>query len=176
MNVKSENLIEKLSFKRAGTVAEFVFRKIKFEQIGFAEIPMAWGTDDMLWFLMGRDKGIRGSNEAFVYLRQSDVNISNNYGSLATRKIEANFIFFEQLFQTEGFAEELSNKEKKQQFYKIALEHVMYNLQGFLLKLSLSEIYQYAVKGNQIWGGGFLRNMRRFYLNNKRIGQKTINK
>lgn len=167
-----ENLLEKLSFSRAGTVAEFIFRKKKFDQIGFAEIPMAWGADDMLWFLMGRDKGIRGSNEAFVYLRQSDFNISNNYLGLAAKKVAANFIFFEQLIKTDAFVEENYSSKKKLQFNEISLKHIMYNLQDFSLKLGILKMYEYAVKGNRIWGGGVIKNMRRFYLNNKRIAKR----
>jgi len=168
-----DSLLEKLSFVRPSTVAEFIFRKAKFDQTGFAEIPMAWGTDDMLWFLMGRDKGIFGCNEAFVYLRQSHLNFSNNYHSLGEKKIAANFIFFNMLLQTEAFAAEIADENKKEQFKKTAINHIMYNLQDFSLKPRLPDMIWYAIKGNRIWGGGILANIRRFYLNNKRISQKN---
>ncbi len=164
-----ENLIEKLSFSRPGTVAEFIFGRRIFEQIGFTEMLMAWGTDDLLWFRMGREKGIFGCNEASVYLRQSHLNISNNYSSLAIKKINANFMFFAKLMETDAFKQEMMDENKKKRFVKVALEHILYNLQDFSIKLKVLEMYHFAVKGSRIWGGGILRNMWRFYLNNKRI-------
>lgn len=171
-----DNLIEKLSFSRPSTVAEFIFNRQQFDQTGFTEIPMAWGTDDILWFSMGKEKGIHGCNDAYVYLRQSHLNISNNYTSLAKKKIEANFIFFEKLIQTETFAIELKDKFKQQQFAATAQQYIMYNLQDFSLQLLLPEMYKYGVKGNKIWGGGVLRNTRRFWLNNQRISKKMRDK
>lgn len=164
-----DSLIEKLSFFRPSTVAEFIFRRTKFEQTGFAEIPMAWGTDDLLWFMMGSPKGIYGCNESFVNIRQSHLNISNNYSSMATQKINANFIFFDKLLHAEDFKAAISDESKKQAFSKIALNHIMYNLQDFSCKLSLTDMCRYGIKGNRIWGGGLLKNIRWFYLNNKRI-------
>lgn len=164
-----DSLLEKLSFKRGSTVAEFIFRKATFKQFGFVDIPMAWGSDDLIWFLMGIPKGITGTNEAYVYLRQSEFNISNNYNSLASKKINANFIFFEYLFKESFFIEIISSKGEKDKFNRIALNFIMYNLQDFSLKLGLFKILKFAIKGNRIWGGGILKNIRRFYLNNKRI-------
>lgn len=167
-----DSLMEKLSFSRPSTIAEFIFNKNKFSQTGFADIPLAWGTDDLLWYSMGEEKGIHGCNAAYVYLRQSHLNISNNYTSLAEKKNEANFIFFEKLLQTEAFADELRDKNKRQQFVLIAQQHVMKNHQHFSMQLSIPEMYRYALKANRIWGGGVLKNIRRFHLNNQRILQK----
>ena len=167
-----DSLLEKLSFARPGTVAEYIFSRKKFEQTGFAEIPMAWGTDDLLWFLMGKEKGIYGCNEASVYLRQSHLNISNNYTSLGPRKIAANFIFFDKLVHSSAFKAEMKTPGRKEQFRKIAVQHILYNLQDFSMRLSMKDIMKYAAKGSRVWGGGLLRNMRRFYLNNQRVAKK----
>ena len=71
--------------------------------------------------------------------------------------------------QTDAFAVELKDKTKQQQFTTIAQQHIMRNLQDFSLSLSLPAMYRYAVKANKIWGGGIVTNMRRFWLNNKRV-------
>jgi glycosyltransferase involved in cell wall biosynthesis len=164
-----ESLTEKLCFSRPSTIAEFIFRKSTFDRIGFKEIPMAWGTDDILWYLIGKERGIFGCNGAYVYLRQSHLNISNNYGNLAIQKIESNFIFFKKLAQTREFRMEMRDKKKKKYFNKIALNHVIINLQDFSLKVSAKNIFRYGLMGNEIWGGGIFRNARRFWLNNRRI-------
>ena len=168
-----DSLMEKLSFFRPSTVAEFIFNRKKFESIGFTEIPMAWGTDDLLWYSIGEEKGISGCNDAYVYLRQSDVNFSNNYKSLGKGKIDANFIFFKALMQTDVFKKEMNSKDTRGHFNKIAMNHIMYNLQDFSLKLGLSEMHAYAKEGVKVWGGGVLKNMRRFYLNNQRIAKRN---
>lgn len=167
-----ESLMEKLSFSRPSTVAEFIFRKEKFDNIGFAEIPMAWGTDDLLWYEIGAEKGIVGCNEAYVYLRQSDLNFSNNYSTLAIRKIDANFIFLKKILTSQPFAAVLNSKIEFEKFTKIAINHIMYNLQDYNKVLSLKEIIKYAIWGNGIWGAGVLKNIRRFYLNNNLIKKK----
>jgi glycosyltransferase involved in cell wall biosynthesis len=171
-----ESLLEKLSFFRASTVAEFIFDKNKFLQIGFKEIPMAWGTDDLLWYEMGAEKGIYGCNDAYVYLRQSDLNFSNNYATLSQQKIDSNFIFFKKLIASPHFAEVANNKIENQKFITIAINHIMFNLQDYNKVLSLKEMIKYAALGNNIWGGGLLKNVRRFYLNNKLVIKKTNNK
>jgi hypothetical protein len=164
-----ESLMEKLSFLRPSTVAEYIFRREKFEQFGFAEIPLAWGSDDLLWYRIGKEKGICSDNAAFVYLRQSHLNISNNYSDLASKKVQANFWFFKELLHSSEFKIDCIDMEKRRRFEQTALTHIMFNLQDFSIKLSGKKILKFAIKGNEIWGGGVIRNIRRFYLNNKRI-------
>lgn len=168
-----DSLMEKLSFTRPSTVAEFIFNRKKFEKIGFIEIPMAWGTDDLLWYMLGKDKGIRNCNEAFVYLRQSHLNISNNYSSLGKKKIKANFEFFSKLLQSDFFQSEMAEPQKKKLFREIAINHIFYNLQDFAIVLKPKDIFQFASSGNRIWGGGIFKNIHRFNWSNKRILKKS---
>ena len=172
MQTAFDSLMEKLSFSRPSTVAEFIFNRKKFESIGFTEIPMAWGTDDLLWYMLGKDKGIQNCNEAFVYLRQSHLNISNNYSSLGKKKIKANFEFFSKLIQTDLFETEMTDPNKKKLFRKTAINHIFYNLEDFAIVLKPKEIFQFALSGNRIWGGGIIKNIHRFNLSNKRILKK----
>ena len=169
-----DSLMEKLSFSRPSTVAEFIFNRKKFEGVGFTEIPMAWGTDDLLWYQLGHDKGIRGCNEAYVYLRQSDLNISNNYRSLGREKIAANFIFFEKLLKTESFMLAIQDTNRQRLFATLAQQHILYNLQNFALQLNAQEMYRYAIKGTRIWGSSVIHNIRRLWLNNKRIAKQHM--
>jgi len=164
-----ESLLEKLSFYRPSTIAEFIFRKSKFDSVGFDDIPLAWGSDDLLWFLIGWDKGIVSSEKDYVYLRQSSMNISNNYTTLARQKIHANFLFLQALVKKTTFHTAIQDINEREKFNRIAINHIMQNLQDFKLKLSLKEIYRYGIMANQIWGDAVWKNMRRFYLNNKRI-------
>ena len=169
-----DSLMEKLSFSRPSTVAEFIFNRKKFGSIGFKEIPMAWGTDDLLWYMLGKDKGIHTCNLAYVYLRQSHLNISNNYSTLGKKKIEANFEFFKLLIQTASFKLDICDPKKKTLFRKIAVNHIFFNLQDFMLRLTLREILFFSVYSNSIWGGGVIKNIHRFILSNRRIFKKKL--
>ncbi len=167
-----DSLLEKLSFFRPSTVAEFIFNRKKFSKVGFQELPMAWGTDDLLWYEMGEAKGIHGCNDAFVYLRQSELNISANYTTLGPKKIETNYLFFEKLLCMASFAKELTSPGKKKLFRSIALRHILHNLQDFSFRLPPVLMIKYAVKGNRIWNGGVLLNTKWLWQNNTRITKK----
>lgn len=166
-----EALCEKLSFTRTSSVAEYIFRRESFNKKGgFEDIPLAWGTDDLLWFRLGFEKGIRGINEAFVNIRVSGINISSDYKYTGHEKIKANFRFFSLLHKTPEF-KSLAKREDLSSFKEIAMNHILMNLQDFRLKLPFGRMINYSLKGNKIWGGGVLKNLHRFYLNNKRIHQ-----
>jgi hypothetical protein len=165
-----DSLVEKLSFKRSGSVAEYIFSKNKFIEIGgFGDIPLAWGTDDLLWFQIGFDKGIHGTNEAKVSLRHSEFNISANYTTTAAAKINANFIFFGKLLESKEYRQINNEVKSNSNFKKVAVNLVLMSLTGFQMQLSFFQMIMYSIRGNKIWGGGVLKNMRRFYLNKERI-------
>lgn len=165
-----EALVEKLSFIRNSSVAEYIFKKSAFKRIaGFREIPMAWGADDLLWFRLGYNKGIAAINNSCVNIRTSAYNISGDYTKDTAKKIEANFLFFSLLKNSEEFQSiDLQTKDQLQ-FNKVAMNHIMLNLRDFKMKVPVKHLMRYAKFGNRIWGGGVLKNMRRFFLNNQRI-------
>lgn len=163
-----EALMEKLSFKRSSSLAEYIFRRQAFEQAGgFFELPLAWGTDDLLWFRLGFEKGIAGINDARVNIRMSAYNISNDYQRHAFDKVRANFLFMKVIVQSEEF-NKLSEMDQSR-FKQTALNHILLNLRDFKMRLPAPKLFQYGLWGSRIWGGGIAKNIRRFYLNNQRI-------
>lgn len=163
-----EALMEKLSFKRSSSLAEYIFRRQAFEQAGgFLELPLAWGTDDLLWFRLGFAKGIAGINDARVNIRMSAYNISNDYQLHASAKVRANFLFMEAVVQSEEF-KRISEMDQSR-FRQAALNHILLNLQDFKMRLPAPKLFRYGLRGSRIWGGGMAKNIRRFYLNNQRI-------
>lgn len=60
-------------------VVEYIFRKSLFyEQRRFQNFDLAWGSDDALWIKLGFKNGIRTIEDANVYWRKSQLNISSN--------------------------------------------------------------------------------------------------
>jgi glycosyltransferase involved in cell wall biosynthesis len=66
-------------------VTEFVSRTDKLKKMGgFVDLPLAWGSDDITWFLMSKEKGIVCSSKVLSNFRYSSINISR-IGNLEKR-------------------------------------------------------------------------------------------
>jgi len=81
--------------KMKGTIKSFVteniFLKNKFLKEGrFQNFDLAWGSDTATWVKIANEKGIYTIENAFVYWRASNLNISPNMSpDLVLRKIDA---------------------------------------------------------------------------------------
>ncbi|WGK63796.1 glycosyltransferase [Croceiramulus getboli] len=60
------------------SLSEHIFRKSIYEKKGFRNIQMAWYADDLAWLEFSCFGCIYSINEASVYFRYSDFNISRN--------------------------------------------------------------------------------------------------
>lgn len=54
---------------------------------GFVDMPLAWGSDDLTWYLLAKEKGVVYSPKVLCNWRYSDINISS-IGDI-TKRIEA---------------------------------------------------------------------------------------
>jgi hypothetical protein len=65
-------------FKRIAmsSLSEYVFSKKAFEKYGFHDYPLAWNSDDRAWLDFSQDQPIYSINEAVVYPRMSNLNIT----------------------------------------------------------------------------------------------------
>jgi hypothetical protein len=90
-------------------VVEYIFRKSHFLEMGrFDNFDLGWGSDDALWIKLGVKKGIKTIDNAKVFWRRSQHNISSNstdkkilrrklyakieYSSWALRQAKENYI------------------------------------------------------------------------------------
>lgn len=66
-------------------VTEFVSRTERLKKNGgFVDLPLAWGSDDITWFLLSKENGIVCSSKVLANFRFSDINISR-IGNLEKR-------------------------------------------------------------------------------------------
>lgn len=79
----------------SSTLSEYVFRKEIFLKHGFRNYPLAWHSDDMAWLDFAEDKPVYAINDAVVYVRYSDINISGKKNNLA-EKAKASEIFYKE--------------------------------------------------------------------------------
>lgn len=65
-------------FKRIAmsSLSEYVFSRNAFEKHGFYNYPLAWNSDDRAWLDFSDDQPIYSINEALVYPRMSNLNIT----------------------------------------------------------------------------------------------------
>lgn len=71
-------------FKRIAmsSLSEYVFYRKAYERHGFHDYPLAWNSDDRAWLDFSGDKPIYSINEALVYPRMSNLNITGKKDNL----------------------------------------------------------------------------------------------
>jgi glycosyltransferase involved in cell wall biosynthesis len=58
------------------SLSEYVFSRKAFERHGFHDYPLAWNSDDRAWLDFSEDQPLYSINEALVFPRMSNLNIT----------------------------------------------------------------------------------------------------
>ncbi|MDO6758749.1 glycosyltransferase family 2 protein [Tamlana sp. 2_MG-2023] len=82
------------------SLSEYIFKKEVVNAIRFKNFPLAWSSDTLAVVEFSRGKNIYSINEAFMYFRLSDINITGQVDSLD--KNEAWFKFYVYLLENYG--------------------------------------------------------------------------
>jgi hypothetical protein len=85
-------------FKRIAmsSLSEYVFSRKAFEKHGFYNYPLAWNSDDRAWLDFSDDQPIYSINEALVYPRMSNLNITGKRDNLKLKN-ESSAAFYNYL-------------------------------------------------------------------------------
>ncbi len=81
---------KRISYALSSFVVEYIFsREVYVGEDKFERFDLAWNSDDATWIKFGRRKGIYTINNAYVYWRFSQINISSKIEDRSTilRKI-----------------------------------------------------------------------------------------
>ena len=101
----SNDLLETILLNRITvTASEFIFsRKVYSKNNGFVEFPLAWFSDYATWLLFSKENGFYNINNATVFWRLSQVNISAQLKDkkIIQQKIKSLFLFL--LFLEKNF-------------------------------------------------------------------------
>lgn len=65
-----------------GSLSEQVFSYATYKKFGFRKYPLAWHADDMAWLDFPQEMSLFSINEALVYIRYSDDNITGKNTNL----------------------------------------------------------------------------------------------
>ena len=75
------------------SLSEHIFNKAQYERFGFRNFDLAWHADDFAWLEFSEFGKIYSINDALVYFRLSEINISRQ-SYLQQQKIETRYLFF----------------------------------------------------------------------------------
>lgn len=64
------------------SLSEYIFSRKAFERHGFHDYPLAWNSDDRAWLDFSEDQPIYSINEALVFPRMSNLNITGRCDNL----------------------------------------------------------------------------------------------
>ncbi|MBA0884752.1 glycosyltransferase family 2 protein [Flavobacterium undicola] len=81
------------------SLSEHIFSRKVYLKYGFVDYPLAWFSDDNAWFDFSEQKFIFSINEANVYIRNSDINISGMVDNISQKK-KATIIFYENILNS----------------------------------------------------------------------------
>ena len=100
---KFENSIDshfkKLSGLTSGSLSEHIFRTRAYYKHGFKDYPLAWGSDNRAIIDISEGNDIYSINNAIVYFRLSNINISGNTNANQLIKIESLILQRRMLFK-----------------------------------------------------------------------------
>ncbi len=93
LELASDFYCRKVKNLTRSSLSEYIFKKEVFNQYKFVNYPLAWHSDDKAWLDFSENKPIYTINEAIVYVRFSEINISGRQDNIA-QKLTATFQFY----------------------------------------------------------------------------------
>ena len=155
-------LINKLKFERSSSVAEYIFSKNKYKEIGgFTSLPLAWGSDDWLWIQLAKDNAIITIPEGRVFLRQSHLNISSNLKNYTKQKFDAKYRFWELVLKDHLLMHQLGKIISVNEFKRLLSDHLFFEYSSYDLRFLNANLLLYAQRNNRLLGGGLFKNIYR---------------
>ena len=138
----STSFFRKLNNETRSSLSEYIFKRTLYQQYKFSNYPLAWYSDDMAWIKFSNSTPIVSINEAVIYFRYSDENISGKKDNIQLKK-QAKFLFFQQIL-----TEELIHFSPKQILrLLIAYEVLLRNLNLLNFSNIVFLTYQYVKIG-----------------------------
>jgi hypothetical protein len=135
-------------------VVEYIFRKSHFLKMGrFEKFDLAWGSDDATWIKLSKENGILNIDNATVYWRESQFNISPNYRDIdiLRRKFTSQIEFAKWVFAySRGKNLQIDSKKLKNKLSLLFLKTIKNRIEFIpfrMLKSILSQFYKELFQG-----------------------------
>ena len=123
-------------------VVEYVFPRRDYLDVGgFCDLPLAWHSDDFLWYNLAKEKGIIIINEATVFWRMSSSNITPMKNrNILESKLKATQMYFEKLHKN---IDPVEFKRLSNTFFR---SYILTNLASYLSIFSFQELNKYYIQ------------------------------
>jgi glycosyltransferase involved in cell wall biosynthesis len=89
----TDSFYRKIRNKTRSSLSEYIFKRKAYDEYGFRDFPLAWGSDDLAWLDFTDFGNIYSISESVVYFRISNENISRKDFQVLTKK-RAHILFF----------------------------------------------------------------------------------
>ena len=98
----SDSFFRKFRNETRSSLSEYIFKRESYEKFKFSDFPLAWYSDDMAWIKFSGNSPIITFNDAVVYFRFSNENISGKKDNIRFKE-NAKFLFFQKLVKEDLF-------------------------------------------------------------------------
>ncbi|MCL9809094.1 glycosyltransferase family 2 protein [Flavobacterium luminosum] len=85
----------KFIWESRSSLSEYIFRRTSYIKHGFENYPLAWHADDRAWFDFSEGGNICCSNEAIIYFRLTNFNISGQTDNEQIKKQASKLFFYD---------------------------------------------------------------------------------
>lgn len=153
----NESYYNKFIGKSSSSLSEYIFSKESYLKYKFVDYPLAWNSDDNAWLDFSDKLPIYGINNAQVYVRISDINISGKDDNLKLKN-KSKITFYKHLIKNNKYL------FKKEQVLALAIGYES-ELKKFN-KISLQEwIFLFKIHSKYFNLFQFLKLIRRGIIN-----------
>lgn len=94
-----DHFFDKLKYEGRSSLSEHIFRKSKYDQFKFFDMPLAWHSDDLALLEFSEYQNILFIKEAKCFVRISNESITGNPNKNLEQKWAASKMFFERVCQ-----------------------------------------------------------------------------
>lgn len=131
-----DHFFDKFIYEGRSSLSEHIFRKLKYDQFNFYDLPFAWHSDDLALLEFSEYHDILFIQEAKCFVRTSDESITGNQNKYLEQLWEASKIFFERVCQN---LDKFTKSEKIKLFDLIQWHEKTKNITVFIP----NKIYEY---------------------------------
>lgn len=94
-----DHFFDKLKYEGRSSLSEHIFRKSKYNQFNFFDMPLAWHSDDLALLEFSEYQNILFLREAKCFVRISNESITGNPNKNLKQKWRASKMFFDRVCQ-----------------------------------------------------------------------------
>jgi len=88
----------KIKNETRSSLSEYIFKREAYDKYKFKDFPLAWYTDDMAWLDFSGKSTVLSINDAIVFFRFSNENISGKTNNMDLKE-EAKFLFYKKIIE-----------------------------------------------------------------------------